>query len=49
MKEKEKNIKISVRNLVEFILRSGNIDNRFAGNGTADAMQQGIRLNIKLQ
>ncbi len=49
MKEKEKNIKISVRNLVEFILRSGNIDNRFAGKGNADAMQQGIRLHRKIQ
>lgn len=46
---KEKNIKISVRNLIEFILRSGNIDNRFAGKGNADAMQQGSRLHRKIQ
>lgn len=49
MKEKRKNIKVSVRNLVEFILRSGNIDNRFAGKGNADAMQQGSRLHRKIQ
>lgn len=49
IKEKGKNIKISVRNLIEFILRSGNIDNRFAGKGNADAMQQGSRLHRKIQ
>lgn len=49
MKENRKNIKVSVRNLVEFILRSGDIDNRFAGKGNTDAMQQGSRLHRKIQ
>ena len=34
-------VKISVRNLVEFILRSGDIDNRIAAQDK-DAMQIGI-------
>ena len=42
-------IKISVRNLVEFILRSGDIDNRGAGGMQADAMQRGSRIHRKLQ
>ena len=32
-------IRISVRNLVEFILRSGDIDNRRASLDTMEAMQ----------
>ena len=41
-------IRISVRNLVEFILRSGDLD---SGKGTADkeAMQKGSRLHRKIQ
>lgn len=42
-------IKISVRNLVEFILRSGDIDNRGAGGMQMEAMQRGSRLHRKLQ
>ena len=41
-------IKISVRALVEFILRSGNIDNRIAQAPT-DAMQEGGRIHRKIQ
>lgn len=42
-------IKISVRNLVEFILRSGDIDNRGTGGMQMEAMQRGSRLHRKLQ
>lgn len=42
-------IKISVRNLVEFILREGNIDNRTTGGMERDAMQQGSRIHRKIQ
>lgn len=45
----EQEIKISVRNLVEFILRSGDIDNRSGGMADKDAMQAGSRLHRKLQ
>ena len=41
-------IRISVRNLVEFILRSGDIDNRTAGTDK-DAMQLGSRIHRKIQ
>lgn len=41
-------IKISVRNLVEFILREGDIDNRKTG-GSDSAMQEGSRLHRKIQ
>lgn len=41
-------IKISVRNLVEFILRSGDLDNS-VNPRDADAMQQGSRLHRKIQ
>ena len=34
-------IRISVRNLVEFILREGDIDRRVAGGMDKDAMLQG--------
>ena len=36
-------IRISVRNLVEFILRSGDIDNRKSRAMQAEAMQEGSR------
>lgn len=42
----KKEIKVSVRNLVEFILRKGNIDNRFIGKSRT---QEGIRAHQKLQ
>ncbi|MCL2865491.1 MAG: ATP-dependent DNA helicase [Lachnospiraceae bacterium] len=41
--------KISVRNLVEFILRAGDIDNRTAGSSNPEAMQQGNRIHRKIQ
>ena len=41
-------IKISVRRLVEFILRSGNIDNRIH-QVAADAMQEGGRIHRMIQ
>ena len=43
------NIRISVRNLVEFILRSGDIDNRYGGKREKDAMQLGSRIHRKTQ
>lgn len=46
--EKER-IKISVRNLVEFILRSGNLDNRRTSVADWEAMQKGSRIHRKLQ
>ncbi|MGB8455120.1 MAG: ATP-dependent DNA helicase [Anaerocolumna sp.] len=42
-------IKISVRNLVEFILRSGDLDNRTGGRRDTDAMQEGSRIHRKIQ
>lgn len=42
-------IRISVRNLVEFILREGDIDNRTIGSMERDAMQQGSRIHRKIQ
>lgn len=42
-------MKISVRNLVEFILREGDIDNRMAGSMERDAMLQGGRIHRKIQ
>ncbi len=47
--QEEQIIKISVRNLVEFILREGDIDNRTTGSMERDVMQQGSRLHRKLQ
>ncbi|SFR55140.1 ATP-dependent DNA helicase [Anaeromicropila populeti] len=41
-------VKISVRNLVEFVLRSGNIDSR-GGYRDADAMQKGSRIHRRIQ
>jgi hypothetical protein len=48
MQENIKEIKISVRNLVEFILRSGDLDNTKT-RSEADAMQAGSRIHRKLQ
>lgn len=41
--------KISVRELVEFILRSGDIDNRIATGDQLKAMQEGSRIHKKIQ
>ncbi len=40
---------VSVRNLVEFIFRSGDIDNRRTSAAQADAMQAGSRLHRRIQ
>ncbi len=42
------NVRISVRNLIEFILREGDIDNRF-GTFSEDAMAEGARIHRMLQ
>jgi DNA excision repair protein ERCC-2 len=42
-------IKLSVRNLVEFILRSGDLDNRRSSSADREAMQKGSRLHRKIQ
>ena len=42
-------IRISVRNLVEFILREGDIDNRSGSGPDAEAMQLGGKLHRKIQ
>ena len=42
-------IKISVRNLVEFILREGDIDNRKGRGSSPEAMQEGSRMHRKIQ
>lgn len=48
--EQNQNIRISVRNLVEFILQSGDIDNRRSrGPMEKEAMQEGSRIHRKLQ
>ena len=41
--------KISVRNLVEFILRSGDLTTSSGGLRDTDAMQEGTRIHKKLQ
>ena len=46
---KKERIKISVRNLVEFILRSGNLVNRRTSAADWEAMQKGSRIHRKLQ
>jgi DNA excision repair protein ERCC-2 len=48
MQEENQNIRISVRNLVEFILRQGDLDNTRTRN-EVDAMQEGSRIHRKLQ
>lgn len=42
-------IEISVRNLVEFILREGDIDNRHAKRAAENAMQEGSRIHRMIQ
>ncbi len=46
--EVREEIRISVRGLVEFILRRGDIDNRFQG-GAENAMQEGGRIHRMIQ
>ncbi len=48
MTEENITASVSVRNLVEFILRSGDIDNTKAHTDT-DAMQEGARIHRKIQ
>ena len=43
--EKKTQLHISVRNLVEFIFREGDIDNRSSRAMSADAMMEGTREN----
>lgn len=42
-------IRISVRNLVEFIFRSGDIDNRIGKGAQKEAMQEASRMHRKIQ
>lgn len=50
MEEQQKTkIRISVRNLVEFIFRSGDIDNRIGKGAQKEAMQEGSRMHRKIQ
>ncbi len=42
-------IRISVRDLVEFVMRGGDIDNRRLGSAEREAMQAGGRVHRKLQ
>lgn len=47
--EKEKQIKVSVRNLVEFIMRSGSIDTSQSGISDPSLMAQGTKIHKKIQ
>lgn len=47
--EEKKKIKISVRNLVEFVMRGGDIDNRRTSGAEKEAMQEGSRVHRKIQ
>lgn len=47
--EKKTQLHISVRNLVEFIFREGDIDNRSSRAMSADAMMEGTRIHWKIQ
>lgn len=50
MEDTEKKvIKISVRNLVEFVMRSGDLDNRRLSGAEKTAMQEGSRIHRKIQ
>lgn len=42
-------LNISVRNLVEFVMRSGDIDNRATGRSSVDAMAEGTRIHKMIQ
>ena len=45
----EEVVRISVRNLVEFILREGDLDNRQGGTADREAMLLGGRIHRKIQ
>ena len=47
--DSRRRVKISVRNLVEFVLRSGDIDNRRTAGAEKEAMQEGTRIHRKIQ
>lgn len=47
--EKQQVISLSVRDLVEFVLSSGDIDNRRTAGAKKEAMQEGGRLHRKIQ
>lgn len=47
--EKKTQLHISVRNLVEFIFREGDIDNQSSRAMSADAMMEGTRIHRKIQ
>lgn len=50
MEDQSQTIRISVRELVEFLLRSGDIDNRHGGGlPDREAMQEGSRIHRKIQ
>lgn len=49
VREEKKIIRISVRNLVEFVMRGGDIDNRRTAGAEKDAMQAGGRIHRKIQ
>lgn len=49
IKSEKFHIAISVRNLVEFIMRSGDIDNRTTGSMSKEAMAEGSRMHRKIQ
>ncbi len=48
-KEKFQQVRISVRGLVEFLLRSGDIDDRISPAFRENAMQEGARVHKKIQ
>lgn len=49
IEESRSRIRISVRNLVEFIFREGDIDNRHGQSVSPEAMQAGSRMHRKIQ
>lgn len=49
LQDEKKNIKISVRNLVEFVMRGGDLDNRRTSSADKEAMQAGSRIHRKIQ
>ena len=49
MEKRNMQLHISVRNLVEFIFRSGDIDNRVGKTANTDAMMEGTRIHKKIQ
>ena len=42
-------IRVSVRGLIEFIMRSGDLDNRRSSMSTEDAMAEGSRIHRMIQ